>query len=176
MQWKLWALHCCECRHTNSHSYPSTSHKSELTLCFPGPTRFQLQLKQRIAVMSLLLGRSGVYFTNHPHQYPSSRKSFEINKMIATHWWETEVSFILQEFISLESRWLEINLFFFPSQPHTCFPKSPFPKAFEWLCLSAVLLDIAVTMDLIAAIIFKYLVLLKSVVLLITAFKPLHLK
>lgn len=32
------------------------------------------------------------------------------------------------------------------------------------------------TTDLIAAIVLKYLVLIKSVVLLITAFKPVHLK
>lgn len=62
----------------------------------------------------LLLERSGVYSIGHPHQYPSSRNSCEANKTTATHWWETEVSFILQEPIFLKSRWFGNNpLFFF---------------------------------------------------------------
>lgn len=56
------------------------------------------------------------------------------------------------------------------------FQMVPFPKAFEWLHLSAVLLGILVTTDLIMAIVLRYLVLIKFVVLLITAFKPMHLK
>ncbi|GAB0197125.1 kremen protein 1 [Grus japonensis] len=62
---------------TTSPSHPSSS--------MPDPIRYHLQLKQKIPVRLPPLARSGVYFTSHPHRYPSSRKSFEVNKMIATH-------------------------------------------------------------------------------------------
>lgn len=132
------------------------------------PIRSHLQTKQRIPVRLLLPERSGVYSIGHPHQYPSSRSSCEANKMTAIHWWETEVSFLLQEPIFLKSRWFG-NSPFFPSRSHTCLPNSQFPKSFAWLCLPAVLFCILVAMDLSDAMVFKYLELITSAALSITA-------